>query len=60
MWAVVDEDGPPIQVSVLGYGERWEGKPYYARTAEALRDAVRGSRKEMTFEGWVNYDHYGA
>ena len=64
MWAVVDEDGPPvaekIYKSVFSATERWEGKPYYARTAEALRDAVRGLRKEMTLESWVNYVHYGA
>ena len=64
MWAVVDEDGPPVAEklykSVFSVTERWEGKPYYARTAEALRDAVRGLRKEMTLESWVNYVHYGA
>jgi len=35
--------------------------PYYERTAEALRDAVRALRRRMvTTERWVNFVHYGA
>ena len=64
MWAVVDEDGPPVAgkfyKSVFSATNRWEGVPYYARTAEALRDAMRDLRKKLTLESWVNYVHYGA
>ena len=64
MWAVVDDDGPPVAEKfyklVFSASDRWEGKPHHERTAEALRDAVRNLRKEMTLESWVNYVHYGA
>ncbi|KAH9997407.1 CHAT domain-containing protein [Russula compacta] len=64
MWAMADIDGPVLAESFykLVFSNKWQGKPYYERTAEALRDAVRDLRrkKKMTLERWVNYVHYGA
>ena len=64
MWAMADIDGPVIAESFyqLVFSDRWKEAPYYERTAEALRDAVRNLRrkKKMPLERWVNYVHYGA
>ncbi|KAH9978340.1 CHAT domain-containing protein, partial [Russula compacta] len=64
MWAMADIDGPVLAESFykVVFSKKWQGKPYYERTAEALRDAVRDLRrkKKMTLERWVNYVHYGA
>ena len=64
MWAMVDKDGPALAESFYQsvFSNKWQGVPYYKRTAEALQDAVRNLRqkKKMTLERWVNYVHYGA
>ena len=64
MWAMADIDGPVLAESFYQsvFSDKWEGAPYYERTAEALRDAVRRLRRKrkMTLERWVNYVHYGA
>ena len=64
MWAMADIDGPVIAKSFYEsvFSDKWQGVPYYERTAEALRDAARDLRKKgnMTLERWVNYVHYGA
>jgi CHAT domain-containing protein len=63
MWAMADEDGPVVTKSFYEsvFSERWQGVPYYERTAEALRDAVRKLRiKGVATERWVNFVHYGA
>ncbi|KAH9973154.1 CHAT domain-containing protein [Russula compacta] len=64
MWAMADIDGPVIAESFYQsvFSDKWQGVPYYERTAEALRDAVRNlrRRRKMTLERWVNYVHYGA
>ncbi|KAH9970655.1 CHAT domain-containing protein [Russula compacta] len=64
MWAVADIDGPVVAGSFYKsvFSDRWQGMPYYERTAEALRDAVVDLRRKrnMTLERWVNYVHYGA
>jgi CHAT domain-containing protein len=64
MWAMADIDGPPLAKNFYGtlFSERWQDVPYYERTAEALRDAVRElrRRKGVTTERWVNFVHYGA
>ena len=64
MWAMADTDGPVIAESFYKsvFSEKWQGVPYYERTAEALRDAVRNLRRKrkMALERWVNYVHYGA
>ena len=64
MWAMADIDGPVVAGKFYKsvFSDRWEGVPYYERTAEALRDAVRKlrRRRKMTLERWVNYVHYGA
>ena len=64
MWAMADIDGPIIAESFYEsvFSNKWKGVPYYERTAEALRDAVRNlrRRRKMTLERWVNYVHYGA
>jgi len=67
MWEMADDDGPDLAWNFYRsvFSNRWAGKPYHERTAEALRDAVkvlrgfRGKRK-MTLERWVNFVHYGA
>ncbi|KAH9993132.1 CHAT domain-containing protein, partial [Russula compacta] len=64
MWAMADIDGPVLAESFYEsvFSDKWQGVPYYERTAEALRDAVRNLRKKkkMRLERWVNYVHYGA
>ena len=64
MWAMADIDGPDLAGHFYRsvFSNRWEGVPYYERTAEALRDAVRNLRRKgkMSLERWVNYVHYGA
>ena len=64
MWAMADIDGPVLAESFYQavFSDKWQGVPYYERTAEALRDAVRNlrRRRKMRLERWVNYVHYGA
>ncbi|KAH9955877.1 CHAT domain-containing protein [Russula compacta] len=64
MWEMADIDGPVVAGSFYKsvFSDKWKGIPYYERTAEALRDAMRDLRrkKNMTLERWVNYVHYGA
>ncbi|KAI0000802.1 CHAT domain-containing protein [Russula compacta] len=64
MWEMADIDGPVVAGSFYKsvFSDKWKGMPYYERTAEALRDAVRDLRrkKKTTLESWVNYVHYGA
>ena len=66
MWEMADIDGPVVARSFYKsvFSDKWKGIPYYERTAEALRDAVRDLRRkknmDMTLERWVNYVHYGA
>ena len=66
MWEMADIDGPVVAGSFYKsvFSEKWKGIPYYERTAEALRDAVKDLRRkkdmDMTLERWVNYVHYGA
>jgi CHAT domain-containing protein len=64
MWAMADIDGQFLAKNFYKslFSERWEGVPYYERTAEALRDAVKElrRRKNVTTERWVNFVHYGA
>ena len=64
MWAMVDIDGPVVAESFYQsvFLDKWQGVPYYERTAEALRNAVRNLRgkRKMPLERWVNYVHYGA
>ena len=64
MWAMADIDGHDLAKHFYAsvFSERWQGVPYYERTAEALRDAVRVLRrkKKMSTERWVNFVHYGA
>jgi len=66
MWAMADIDGHVLAkhfyASVFSDNLKWKGVPYYERTAEALRDAVRVLRrkKKVTTERWVNFVHYGA
>jgi len=66
MWAMADVDGEVLAKRFYEslFSERWQGGsvPYHERTAEALRDAVKGlrGRRKTTLERWVNYVHYGA
>ncbi|KAH9961177.1 CHAT domain-containing protein [Russula compacta] len=64
MWAMADIDGPVLAESFYRsvFSDKWQGVPYYERTAEALRDAVGNLRmkRKMSLERWVNYMHYGA
>ena len=64
MWAMADIDGSVLAESFYQsvFSDKWQGVPYYERTAEALRDAVRNLRRKrkMILERWVNYVHYGA
>jgi len=66
MWAMADIDGQVLAKHFYGslFSERCEcaNVPYYERTAEALRDAVKElrRRKKVTLERWVNFVHYGA
>jgi hypothetical protein len=64
MWAMADIDGQFLAKNFYEslFSERWKDVPYYERTAEALRDAVKELRrkKRVTTERWVNFVHYGA
>jgi CHAT domain-containing protein len=63
MWEMADIDGQFLAKQFYGslFSKRREGVPYYERTAEALRDAVRELRRKKTStERWVNFVHYGA
>ena len=64
MWAMADIDGQVLAKHFYAsvFSEKWEGVPYYERTAEALRDAAQElrRRKKVTTERWVNFVHYGA
>jgi hypothetical protein len=64
MWEMADDDGPDLAGNFYRsvFSNRWQGMPYYERTAEALRDAVKVLRRKrnMTLERWVNFVHYGA
>jgi CHAT domain-containing protein/tetratricopeptide (TPR) repeat protein len=64
MWAMADMDGPDLARDFYKsvFSDKWQGTPYYERTAGALRDSVRKLRKKrgMTLERWVNFVHYGA
>jgi len=64
MWAMADIDGQVLTKNFYAsvFSERWQGVPYYERTAEALRDAVQQLRRKtnMSTERWVNFVHYGA
>jgi CHAT domain-containing protein len=64
MWAVADIDGPDLARSFYksAFSDKWQGIPYYERTAGALQDSVRKLRRKrgMTLERWVNFVHYGA
>jgi CHAT domain-containing protein len=64
MWAMADIDGQFLAKNFYEslFSERWKDVPYYERTAEALRDAVKELRrkKRVTMERWVNFVHYGA
>jgi CHAT domain-containing protein len=66
MWAMADIDGQVLAKHLYAslFSERWQcgNVPYYERTAEALRDAVKElrRRKKVTLERWVNFIHYGA
>jgi CHAT domain-containing protein len=64
MWEMADIDGEFLAKHFYGslFSKRRERVPYYERTAEALRDAVRELRrkKKMSTERWVNFVHYGA
>jgi len=63
MWAMADIDGPVVAKYFYSsvFSDKWEGVPYYERTAEALRDAVQMLRRNTpTTERWVNFVHYGA
>jgi CHAT domain-containing protein len=63
MLAMADIDGPFLVKHFYEslFSERWQDMPYYARTAEALRDAVKMLRtKGVTTERWENFVHYGA
>ena len=63
-WAMADIDGHDLAKNFYRslFSDKWQGVPYYERTAEALRDAVRELRrkKNMSTERWVNFVHYGA
>jgi CHAT domain-containing protein len=64
MWAMADIDGAFLAKNFYEslFSEKWQSVPYYERTAEALRDAVRAlrGRRNVTTERWVNFVHYGA
>jgi hypothetical protein len=47
----------------LVFSDEIKGGPYYGRTAEILRDAVKKKLQEkggISLERWVNFVHYGA
>ena len=64
MWEMADIDGPDLVRNFYRsvFSDRQPDLPYYERTAEALRDAVRNLRRKrnITLERWVNFVHYGA
>ena len=65
MWAMADIDGQVLARNFYAsvfLDAKWQGVPYYERTAEALREAVGVLRrkKNVTTERWVNFVHYGA
>jgi CHAT domain-containing protein len=64
MWAMADIDGKFLAENFYEslFSDRWQGVPYYERTAEALRDSVKELRrkKRVATERWVNFVHYGA
>jgi CHAT domain-containing protein len=64
MWEMADIDGPGLAGNFYRsvFSDRRPELPYYERTAEALRDAVRNLRRKrnITLERWVNFVHYGA
>jgi CHAT domain-containing protein len=64
MWEMASDDDPVVARSFYQsvFSNRWQGVPYYERTAEALRDAVKVLRRKrgMALERWVNFVHYGA
>ncbi|KAH9958738.1 hypothetical protein BC827DRAFT_1218102 [Russula dissimulans] len=64
MWVMADMDGQFLAQEFYGcvFSDRWEGVPYYERTAEALWDAVKELRrkKRVSMERWVNLIDYGA
>ena len=66
MWAMADTDGRDLSKqfykSVFSDRAGRRGVPYYARSAEALRDAAKKLRRKrgITLERWVNFVHYGA
>ncbi|KAH9957612.1 hypothetical protein BC827DRAFT_1224793 [Russula dissimulans] len=64
MWAMADIDGQFLAKESYGsvFSDGREGVPYYERTAEALRDAVKElqRKKRASMERWVNFVHYGA
>jgi hypothetical protein len=65
LWAMADTDGPDMTKYVyrkIFSRRRNEGVPYYERSAEALRFAVKKLRHKrgISLERWVNFVHYGA
>ena len=66
MWAMADVDGEDLArnfyKSMFCRSQKEERVPYYERSAEALRYAVRKLRRKrrITLERWVNFVHYGA
>jgi len=58
MWALADVDGQFLAKNFYDslFSERWKGVPYYERTAEALRDALKElERKKASIERWANF-----
>ena len=66
MWAMADVDGEDLArsfyKSMFRQSQEEEMVPYYERSAEALRHAVKKLRRKrgITLERWVNFVHYGA
>ncbi|KAI0255310.1 CHAT domain-containing protein [Lactifluus subvellereus] len=64
MWAMADTDGRNLAGNFYKsvFSGRGQSVPYYARTAKALRDAVKKLRRKrgITLERWVNFVHHGA
>ena len=64
MWAIAGVDDPIFAWNFYRSvsSDRWQGRPCYESTAEALRDAVKVLRieKMVRLERWVNFVHYGA
>ena len=63
MWAMADIDGEVLAKHFYAsvFSDKWEGVPYYKRTAEALRNAMQElrRRKKVSMERWVDFVHYG-